>query len=187
MQRRVGYRELTISHAPTRILASVAVSLSSCSRSDPFSNGYLPFAECKSSQKYTSKRHPRISAIFFTSMDCLVMPVSLIRRRSTGSRMGYMPLTKEQESDSPVTVVVGKEKRVFLVEPFILEENPFRVLMDISMKKDPAEKEQFHRRVIFVDVDDILFEHMLWLMHNDASSLFQLNLKEIIDFYTHDV
>ncbi|TKY70713.1 hypothetical protein E2542_SST07005 [Spatholobus suberectus] len=128
-------------------------------------------------------------------MDCLVMPVSLIRRRSTGSRMGYMPLPKDgldQESDSPVTVVVGKEKRVFLVDPFILQENPFRVLMDISMKKDSAEKDHFHftstqRRVIFVDVDDILFEHMLWLMHNDASSLFQLNLKEIIDFYTQDV
>lgn len=123
------------------------------------------------------------------------MPVSLIRRRSTGSRMGYMALTKdtllEEESESPVTVVVGKEKRVFLVEPFILQENPFRVLMDISMKK---EKDHFHftstqtqKGVIFVDVDDILFEHMLWLMHNDASSLFQLNLKEIIDFYTHDM
>ncbi|XP_061371621.1 uncharacterized protein LOC133314189 [Gastrolobium bilobum] len=128
-------------------------------------------------------------------MDCLVMPVSLIRRRSTGSRLGYMPLTKDeldQESERPVTVVVGKEKRVFLVDPFILQENPFRVLMDISMKKDPAEKDRFHfttsqRRVIFVDVDDILFEHMLWLMHNDTSSLFQLNLKEIIDFYAQDM
>ncbi|XP_020217984.1 uncharacterized protein LOC109801346 [Cajanus cajan] len=133
-------------------------------------------------------------------MDCLVMPVSLIRRRSTGSRMGYVPLPKhhtlelEHESEAPVTVVVGKEKRVFMVDPFILQENPFRLLMDISMKKDPSEieKDHFHftsthRRVIFVDVDHILFEHMLWLMHNDASSLFQLNLKEIIDFYTHDM
>ncbi|CAJ1929041.1 unnamed protein product [Sphenostylis stenocarpa] len=128
-------------------------------------------------------------------MDCLVMPVSLIRRCSTGSRMRYMPLPKEKlkESENAVTVVVGKEKRVFLVEPFILQENPFRVLMDISMKKDSAvEKDHFHftssqKRVIFVDVDDILFEHMLWLMHNDVSSLFQLNLKEIIDFYTNDV
>lgn len=124
------------------------------------------------------------------------MPVSLIRRRSTGSRLRYMALPKEgleEESEKSVTVVVGKEKRVFMVDPFILQESPFRVLMDISMKKNPAaEKKHFHftstpTRVIFVDVDDILFEHMLWLMHNDASSLFQLNLKEIIDFYTHDV
>ena len=73
-----------------------------------------------------------------------------------------------------------------------MQENPFQILMDISMKKDPAghftsNHSQSERRVIFVDVDDILFEHMLWLMHNDASSLFQLNLKEIIDFYTHDI
>jgi len=126
-------------------------------------------------------------------MDCLVMPVSLIRRRSTGSRMGYVALPKdglEEESEKAVTVVVGKEKRVFMVEPFILQENPFRVLMDMSTKKDPvAEKKSLfsERREIFVDVDEILFEHMLWLMHNDTSSLFQLNLKEIIDFYTHDV
>ncbi|XP_020237380.1 auxin-responsive protein SAUR77 [Cajanus cajan] len=111
-------------------------------------------------------------------MNCLVLPLSLIRRRS----MGYRPLTNDKESDSPVTVVVGKEKRVFLVDPFVLEENPFRVLMDTSMRK----KDQ-RRRVVFVDVDAILFEHMLWLMHNDCSSFFNLNLNEIIDFYAQDI
>ncbi|CAL5187737.1 unnamed protein product [Lathyrus oleraceus] len=132
-------------------------------------------------------------------MDCLVMPVSLIRRRSTGSRFGYKPLTDDeldqQDSDSRVTVVVGKERKVFLVDPIILQEIPFQVLMDISMKKNPEETEKNHfrftsshhdERVIFVDVDDILFEHMLWLMYNDASSLFKLNLKDIVDFYTHE-
>ncbi|TKY55566.1 hypothetical protein E2542_SST19984 [Spatholobus suberectus] len=119
-------------------------------------------------------------------MDCLVLPLSLIRRRS----MGYRPLTNDKESDSPVTVVVGKEKRVFLVDHFILQENPFRVLMDMSMRNDPAKyKDHLHqqRRVVFVDVDAILFEHILWLMHNDCSSLFKLNLKEIIDFYAQDI
>ncbi|KAK7330894.1 hypothetical protein VNO77_25100 [Canavalia gladiata] len=116
--------------------------------------------------------------------DCLVLPFSLIRRRS----MGYRPLTKDKESHNPVTVVVGKEKRVFLVDPFILQENPFRVLMDTSMKKDSRDKVHLHQhRVVFVDVDAILFEHMLWLMHNDCSSLFKLNLKEIIDFYAQDM
>ncbi|KAJ7952676.1 Auxin responsive SAUR protein [Quillaja saponaria] len=123
-------------------------------------------------------------------MDCLVLPVTLIRRRCTGSRLRYQPLTKDgfYESESPVTVVVGKEKRVFLVDPFVLEENPFRALIDM-MKKDKGQ-ENFRLkgkdRVIFVDVDAILFEHMLWLMHNDCSSLFKLNLKEIIDFYAMD-
>ncbi|MED6167697.1 hypothetical protein PIB30_005324 [Stylosanthes scabra] len=134
-------------------------------------------------------------------MDCLVMPVTLIRRRSMNSRMSYRPLSDDgligEDSScghNPVTVVVGKERRVFMVEPFILQENPFRVLMEISMRKEPeaAEKDHFHftssqRRVIFVDVDAILFEHMLWLMQNDASSLFKLNLKEIIDFYSQDL
>ncbi|KAK7263310.1 hypothetical protein RJT34_30898 [Clitoria ternatea] len=96
--------------------------------------------------------------------------------------MGYRALTKDKEWQKAVTVVVGKEKRVFLVDPLILQENPFRVLMDSSMKKDPRD-----HRVLFVDVDAILFEHMLWLMHNDCSSLFNLNLKEIIDFYAQDI
>lgn len=113
--------------------------------------------------------------------------------------MGYRPLTKDKECDSPVTVVVGKENRVFLVDPFILQENPFRVLMDTSMRKQLEEdqednnKDHHHNnlhqpsKVVFVDVDAILFEHMLWLMHNDCSSLFELNLKEIIDFYAQDI
>ena len=89
-------------------------------------------------------------------------------------------------------MVVGKEKREFLVDPFVLDENPFRVLIEMmkknKKKKDEAEDvmKRSEKRVIFVDVDAILFEHMLWLMYNDCSSLFKLNLKEIIDFYAHD-
>ncbi|GMY29774.1 auxin-responsive protein SAUR76-like [Fagus crenata] len=123
-------------------------------------------------------------------MDCLVLPVTILKRRYTGSRLRYRPLIEDEfdESRSLVTVVVGKEKREFLVDPFVLEENPFRVLIE-TMKKDKKENFDVNRskkRVIFVDVDAILFEHMLWLMHNDSSSLFNLNLKEIIDFYSQD-
>ena len=108
------------------------------------------------------------------------------------SRLGYRPLKEDGygELDQQVTVVVGKEKREFLVDPFVLEESPFRVLID-TMKKEYSDqvidaRRDKKRRVIFVDVDAILFEHMLWLMNNDCSSLFQLNLKEIIDFYAQD-
>ena len=108
------------------------------------------------------------------------------------SRLGYRPLKEDGygELDQQVTVVVGKEKREFLVDPFVLEESPFRVLID-TMKKEYSDQVIDARRdkkktVIFVDVDAILFEHMLWLMNNDCSSLFQLNLKEIIDFYAQD-
>ncbi|XWS49577.1 hypothetical protein CRYUN_Cryun12cG0015100 [Craigia yunnanensis] len=123
---------------------------------------------------------------------CLVLPVSLLRRRSMASRLGYQPLTEDGygELDRQVTVVVGKEKREFLVDPFVLEESPFRVLIDTKKKEYSNQvidaRRDKKRRVIFVDVDAILFEHMLWLMNNDCSSLFQLNLKEIIDFYAQD-
>lgn len=129
-------------------------------------------------------------------MDCLVLPVCcMLRKRS----MGYMPLTEEDDGGfveklrSPVTVVVGKEKREFLVDPFVLEENPFRIL--IQTLNNNIGKESFDdyeitgkkkTSVVYVDVDSILFEHMLWLLYNDSSSFFNLNLKEIVDFYVQD-
>ncbi|GMI63917.1 SMALL AUXIN UPREGULATED RNA 79 [Hibiscus trionum] len=113
---------------------------------------------------------------------CLLLPASLLRRRSMASRRGYRPLP--EELDRQVMVVVGREKREFLVESCVLEESPFRVLMD-TMKKNNGRGED-RGRVILVGVDAILFEHMLWLMNNDCSSLFQLNVEEIIDFYSQD-
>lgn len=133
-------------------------------------------------------------------MDCLVLPVSMLRNKC----MGYRPLGAGEaafgERENPVTVVVGKEKREFLVDPFVLEENPFRVLietMNRSNNKKHKEEDSYldfregkinkkKKKVLFVDVDAILFEHMLWLLYNDCSSLFKLNLKEIIDFYAQD-
>ncbi|KAL7164891.1 hypothetical protein ACSBR2_040730 [Camellia fascicularis] len=120
-------------------------------------------------------------------MACLVLPVAILKRRCSGSRLGYRQLSDDVfgESDDPVTVVVGKERREFVVDPIVLEEQPFKVLIDMQRnnKKGMINGE---KRVIFVDVDAILFEHMLWLMHNDCSSLLNLNLKEIIDFYAQD-
>ncbi|KAM7525413.1 hypothetical protein LguiA_015315 [Lonicera macranthoides] len=126
-------------------------------------------------------------------MDCLVLPVSIFRRRYSG-RLGYRNLSSGGIFEDPVTVVVGKEKRKFLVDPFVLEENPFRVLMDTANKENKnvsvideyATRRGDNERVIFVDVDSILFEHMLWLVYNDFSSLFKLNIREIIDFYAQD-
>ncbi|KAG5248997.1 hypothetical protein OIU76_004322 [Salix suchowensis] len=124
-------------------------------------------------------------------MDCLVLPVSMLKRCYTRSRLGYRPLTEDGfgDLDSPVTVLVGKERKEFLVDPFVLEESPFRVLIE-TVKQDrvfyDTSGSREEKRVIFVDVDAILFEHMLWLLYNDCSSLFQLNLKEIIDFYAQD-
>ncbi|KAH0648513.1 hypothetical protein KY285_033761 [Solanum tuberosum] len=123
-------------------------------------------------------------------MDCIVLPVAILTRRCSGRLLGYRPLVEDDYDDSsyPVTVLVGKEKREFLVESFVLEESPFRSLIEMVRKEDRGKvKENRGKKVIYVDVDAILFEHMLWLMQNDCSSLFQLNLEEIIDFYAQDI
>ncbi|KAA0038583.1 Auxin responsive SAUR protein [Cucumis melo var. makuwa] len=134
-------------------------------------------------------------------MGCLVLPCYVMkrrRRRSTRPHLGYHRLHKSNfgrndSSDaesSLVKVVAGKERREFLVDPFVLEENPFRTLIEKGGDSDDDEDgDGDHgkkKRVIFVDVDAILFEHLLWLMYNDCSSLFKLNVEEILDFYAQD-
>ncbi|PSR89232.1 AAA ATPase forming ring-shaped complexes like [Actinidia chinensis var. chinensis] len=119
-------------------------------------------------------------------MDCLILPVSILTRRCSG----YRQLSGDVfgGSDDPVTVVVGKERREFVVDPFVLDENPFRVLIEMLKEDKKGRVEiQSNKRVVFVDVDAILFEHMLWLMHNDWASLLQLNMREIVDFYAQDI
>lgn len=127
-----------------------------------------------------------------------------LRRPSLISRhAGYRHLTAEDGYGSPsedeptaIRVVVGKEKRVFLVDPFILTKHPFRVLLEMAGKGKIIEEIFGAKDAIFVDVDAILFEHILWLVCNDCSSsssfsksascLLELNLKEIIEFYSQD-
>ncbi|KAK4368725.1 hypothetical protein RND71_012517 [Anisodus tanguticus] len=124
-------------------------------------------------------------------MDCIVLPFAILTRRCSGQLLGYRPLVDDGygDSDDPIVVLVGKEKREFLVEPFVWEESPFRSLIEMLRKEDKGRvKENIRtKKVIYVDVDAILFEHMLWLMQNDCSSLFKLNLKGIIDFYAQDI
>lgn len=125
------------------------------------------------------------------SVGCFVF----LRRPSSLSRFGYRPLPRaagfsdDEDSGSAVRVVVGKERRVFLVEPFVLETDPLRVLMATAAREGRRRK-----GAVFVDVDHILFEHLVWLVHNEYSSavaaassaLIQLNLKEIIEFYAQE-
>lgn len=125
-------------------------------------------------------------------MGCLVfLTLSILGRRS---RLAYRTLSSVGDYDGRVKVVVGKERKEFLVDPLVLEESPFRVLIDLVRKNDKkegaADNDDIARRdkeVFLVDVDVILFEHMLWLMHNDYFSLCQLNLQEIVDFYAQDL
>ncbi|XP_068643896.1 auxin-responsive protein SAUR77 [Aristolochia californica] len=121
-------------------------------------------------------------------MACCVFFAPKWRQKPSLERIGYRPLVNEdvERGRNSVTVVVGKEKREFVVDPFVLEKDPFRILLEM-MRKDMKKKKQGSREeVIFVDVDAILFEHMLWLMYNDCSSFRKLDLEEIIDFYAQD-
>ncbi|KAF8776453.1 hypothetical protein HU200_003158 [Digitaria exilis] len=100
------------------------------------------------------------------------------------SRIGYRNLDDEAgPSPATVTVVVGKERRAFAVDQLVLDSYPFRVLLETV-----ARKEERRGGVIFVDVDAILFEHILWLACDgrSVSQILQLDLKEIIDFYAQD-
>uniref|UniRef100_A0A0D9Z2N6 Uncharacterized protein n=1 Tax=Oryza glumipatula TaxID=40148 RepID=A0A0D9Z2N6_9ORYZ len=106
------------------------------------------------------------------------------------SRIGYRSLDDGDDGPSPAavttTVVVGKERRVFSVDQLVLDTYPFRLLLETAVRKEES------KAALFVDVDAILFEHILWLAgHHDrssssASSLLHLDLKEIIDFYSQD-
>ncbi|CAF1816448.1 hypothetical protein Bca4012_029432 [Brassica carinata] len=121
-------------------------------------------------------------------MACLISPVMKLRRLSSADsrRFAYRNLSDDDMEDSVIRVVVGKEKKEFMVEPYVLEETPFRVL--IGSAKDRTQS-RFNRtgRVVWLDhVDSILFEHLLWLLRNDASSFSDMDVAEIIEFYAQD-
>ncbi|KAL0896997.1 hypothetical protein Bca101_080958 [Brassica carinata] len=120
-------------------------------------------------------------------MGCLISPVMKLRRLSSADsrRFAYRNLIDEDMEESVVRVVVGKEKKEFMVEPSILEETPFRIL--INSVKDRTKKLNRNGRVVWLDhVDSILFEHLLWLLRNDASTFSDMDVVEIIEFYAQD-
>ena len=111
------------------------------------------------------------------------------------SRLGYHTLDDDDDANeagpSPppatVTVVVGKERRVFAVDQLVLDTYPFRLLLETAAAAGKEERRS--SKALFVDVDAILFEHVLWLARcrdRSAGSLLHLDLKEIIDFYSQD-
>jgi hypothetical protein len=97
------------------------------------------------------------------------------------SRLGYRSLDAAEDPPT-VRVVVGKERRAFAVDRLVLDSYPFRVLLETAARR---EGRRGGRDLFFVDVDAILFEHILWLAC-DGRSLSQLDLKEIIEFYAQD-
>ncbi|CAA7395851.1 unnamed protein product [Spirodela intermedia] len=115
--------------------------------------------------------------------------------------LGYRPLASDGgDLGSPaaaVTIVAGKERREFLVEPQVLESDAFKVLLGLAGSRRTGDKEVGRRSrnkrggrggPVFVGVDSIFFEHMLWLAENGAAaSLPRRDLEDIIDFYSHEL
>jgi Auxin responsive protein len=118
------------------------------------------------------------------------MSCCIFLRRPTLPRLCYKQLVDDESNEPAVKVIVGKERREFMVDPFVLDKYPFRVLLEMVRKERKGDWEFRKKDVIFVDVDSILFEHMLWLVCNDRSksafSMVQLNLRDIIEFYSSD-
>ncbi|XP_074569360.1 auxin-responsive protein SAUR76-like [Curcuma longa] len=113
---------------------------------------------------------------------------AFLRRPNSLSRLGYQPLPSVDDAvpaEPPVRVVVGKERRVFFVDRLVLERDHFRILMEAA-----GDRIRKWKGAVFVDLDAILFEHLLWLVYHESSSssaaFLQLNLKEIIEFYSQD-
>lgn len=109
---------------------------------------------------------------------------------------------------SLVTLVVGKERQVFKVEPQMLEHRLLECLLartnsaEASLSKSSSssssqdalweEKENVTvrtrkgraaERPVRLDCDVILFEHILWLLNNDDPAIRQLNIEELMEFY----
>ncbi|XP_047306678.1 uncharacterized protein LOC124910101 [Impatiens glandulifera] len=124
---------------------------------------------------------------------CLASPVVSIflRRRRRGRRYQRLSLSSSEEEEEVgqlVTVVAGKDQKMkFLVDRLVLDLNPFRILMESTLMTKKNNKGG-GGGIIFMDVDSILIEHILWLIKNDSSSLsnLTLNLTDILDFYTND-
>ena len=122
---------------------------------------------------------------------------------SNRTTLGCVAFGKRRKS--LVTLLVGKERQVFKVEPQMLEHrllecllartNSAEALLSSSSSSQDAlweEKENvvLHskkgsaaERPIRLDCDAILFEHILWLLNNDDPAIRQLNIEELMEFY----
>ncbi|KAJ4753411.1 hypothetical protein LUZ62_044837 [Rhynchospora pubera] len=126
-----------------------------------------------------------------TSLGCF----SLLRRSSPQDlSYRYRRLTDDTADTGTVTIVVGKEKRVFHVDQYVLDTYPFKCLLELA--KANGNKREICgsdcKGVIFLDLDAILFEHMLWLVSEECStstfdSTLMLDMREIVDFYSQDI
>ncbi|KAH7443445.1 hypothetical protein KP509_02G035000 [Ceratopteris richardii] len=91
-----------------------------------------------------------------------------------------------------VPVVTGKDREVFYVDPHVLKH---WVLQDL-LQKEMVDEDTLYgckgdgkrrlSRPISLNCDAILFEFFLWLIENNDPSLRDLNLGDLMEFYSSE-
>lgn len=125
---------------------------------------------------------------------CLLKILRKWRKRSMGyeefNRAPSSSAKKLKRRRNAVTVLVGKEREIFKVEPHILDCGLFQPLMEKAtvgriFRKGNGRKKSWNE-FIFLDCDAILFGHILWLLHNDDPCLRHFNLEILMEFYSQE-
>ena len=134
---------------------------------------------------------------------CVPLALTLHNHNNSNSSLACVGFGKRRKS--LVTLLVGKERQVFKVEPQMMEHRLLECLLERTRSKaltSPSldsptqalwadkENEPVHTNniksgncPIFLDCDAILFEHILWLLNNDDPAIRQLNIEELMEFY----
>ncbi|KAJ7563551.1 hypothetical protein O6H91_03G114900 [Diphasiastrum complanatum] len=105
-----------------------------------------------------------------------------------------------KKSKNFVTILVGEDRQIFKIDPHILDNTIIQYVLEKtrSISDEESDTDEFEtavtkgRRsgaartasVISLNCDAILFEHILWLLNNNDPSLHQLNLDELMEFYS---
>jgi len=156
---------------------------------------------CKNRHWRSAELFPWAEALFANiprmHKACLLKILRRWRKWSTGyEEIGLSPSSSSatrrnrRRRRNAVTVVVGKEKEIFKVEPQILDCGLFQPLMEKASVRRISREDHGRKKscndFIFLDCDAILFDHMLWLVHNDDPCLRNFNLEILMEFYSEE-
>ncbi|KAJ7560905.1 hypothetical protein O6H91_03G005700 [Diphasiastrum complanatum] len=133
-----------------------------------------------------------------------------IRYNSSFSRLRHKKVScvrfRKRKAKRLITVLVGPERQAFSVEPHLLDHGVMQFLVDktgspvveesdadcgnfkygCGILKLSKEKASQATARIHINCDAILFDHIVWLLHNDDPSIRHLNIDELLEFYRRD-
>ncbi|CAJ1975721.1 unnamed protein product [Sphenostylis stenocarpa] len=98
--------------------------------------------------------------------------------RNKQSQATITSVASDRDSSSLRPVYVGKTQREYLVSAEVVAHPLFRELVDRSRDSSSEEEEEDS---IKVACEVVLFEHLLWMLHNADPQ--PESLHELVDFY----